>query len=34
MKRIPDIKYDEPENSYPDLYLPDGECADLLNRKL
>ena len=30
MKRIPDIKYNELENSYLDLYLPDGECTDLL----
>lgn len=30
MKRICDIKYNDLENSYVDLYLPDGECTDLL----
>lgn len=30
MKRITDIKYNDLENSYLDLYLPDGECKDLL----
>ena len=30
MKLIRDIAYDRLENSYLDLYLPDGECQDLL----
>ena len=30
MKTIADIRYNELENSYLDLYLPDGECEDLL----
>lgn len=30
MRYLPDIKYNDLENSYLDLYLPDGECNDLL----
>lgn len=30
MKRIPDIKYGKHDYAYLDLYLPDGECTDLL----
>ena len=30
MKYIANIKYNSLENSYLDLYLPDGECKDLL----
>ena len=30
MKTIADIRYNELENSYLDLYLPDGECEELL----
>ena len=30
MRFIPDIRYDVLENSFLDLYLPDGECKDLL----
>lgn len=30
MKRIPNIKYNDLENSFLDLYLPDGECRDLI----
>lgn len=30
MRVISDIKYNDLENSYVDLYLPDGECKDLL----
>lgn len=30
MRIIPDIQYNALENSYLDLYLPDGECKDLL----
>jgi len=30
LKLIPNIKYNDLDNSYIDLYLPDGECKDLL----
>ena len=30
MRFIPNIKYNELENSFVDLYLPDGECKDLI----
>ena len=30
MRKIPNIKYNALENSFLDLYLPDGECKDLL----
>lgn len=30
MRLIRDIKYNDLDNSYIDLYLPDGECEDLL----
>lgn len=30
MRSIPNIKYNELENSFVDLYLPDGKCKDLI----